>query len=249
MNYRGLKGKIAFVTGGTGIIGTAICKRLQKEGAVIVFSFLKSKNKAEKLLSKLTQNEYIHNAIEMDVTKRESVRRAMLFIKEKHGHLDILINNAGINKPNDFDKISDDEWDKIVDVNLKGPFICIQEALSILKKGASIINIGSVSGQYGGPRTAHYAVSKAGLISLGQVAARFLADRDIRVNTIAAGLVASDMANKGTKSPLVQKAIQSILLGRFATPDEIASVVAFLSSEDASYITGQTINVNGGLYF
>jgi len=136
-------------------------------------------------------------------------------------------------------------------VNLKGPFICCQEALPLLQaRGAgSIVNIGSVSGQYGGPRTAHYAASKAGLISLGQVVARFGAKHKIRCNTVAAGLIASDMAAAGMQSGAVSKAAESILLGRLGTPEEVARAVVFLASEEAGYITAQTINVNGGLYF
>ena len=114
---------------------------------------------------------------------------------------------------------------------------------------ASIINIGSVSGQYGGPRTAHYAASKAGLISLSQVIARFCADKNIRSNTISAGLIASDMGQEGLKSSSVQKAAENILLKRLGSYDEVAKSVIFLASSDSSYITAQTININGGLYF
>ena len=120
----------------------------------------------------------------------------------------------------------------------------------LIKSGnASVINIGSVSGQYGGPRTAHYAVSKAGLISLGQVIARFGAQYNIRCNTISAGLIASEMAEAGLQSAAVQQASENILLKRFGEQREVADVVAFLASDESSYITAQTINVNGGLYF
>ena len=113
----------------------------------------------------------------------------------------------------------------------------------------SIINVGSVSGQYGGPRTAHYAASKAGLISLGQVIARFSAQDNIRCNTVAAGLIASEMAAAGMQSSAVSKVAEGILLGRLGAPEEVAQVVVFLASDASSYITAQTINVNGGLYF
>ncbi|MDH5749138.1 MAG: SDR family oxidoreductase, partial [Rhodospirillales bacterium] len=167
------------------------------------------------------------------------------------GGLDILINNAGINNPTDFDRITDAEWDEILDVNLKGPFVCAQEALPYLRKSdhGSIVNIGSVSGQYGGPRTAHYAASKAGLISLGQVIARFAARDNIRCNTIAAGLIESEMAAASLQSSAVNDAAKGILLGRMGTPEEVAGAVVFLASDAAGYITGQTLNVNGGLYF
>ena len=124
------------------------------------------------------------------------------------------MNNAGANKPADFDQITDADWDEIMAVNLKGPFLCAQEALPALRRrgGGSIVNIGSVSGQYGGPRTAHYAASKAGLISLGQVIARFGAKDNIRCNTVAAGLIESEMAAAGMQSEAVKKAAAGILL-------------------------------------
>jgi 3-oxoacyl-[acyl-carrier protein] reductase len=170
---------------------------------------------------------------------------------ERYKRIDILVNNAGINKPTDFDKITDSDWDEILAVNLKGPFICAQEILPIMRKqqAGCIINISSISGQYGGPRTAHYAASKAGLISLGQVIARFGARYNIRCNTIAAGLITSEMAAKGMSFEVVKRAAANIPMGRLGTTYEVAKVVVFLASDASSYITAQTINVNGGLYF
>ena len=167
------------------------------------------------------------------------------------GGFSVLVNNAGINKPTDFDQVTDEDWDQILAVNLRGPFACSQVALPYLRDagGGSIIHIGSVSGQYGGPRTAHYAASKAGLISLSQVIARFGAKSKIRSNVVAAGLIQSEMAAAGLASAAVQKAADSIVLGRMGTPSEVGDAVAFLASDASSYITAQTINVNGGLYF
>ena len=141
------------------------------------------------------------NAIfaKMNVRKRLEVSVAMEMCKDSFDGIDILVNNAGINMPTDFDKILDNDWDEIMATNLKGPFICSQLAIKFMKErgGRSIINIGSVSGQYGGPRTAHYAASKAGLISLSQVIARFGASENIRCSsTISAGLIETDMAEK-----------------------------------------------------
>jgi 3-oxoacyl-[acyl-carrier protein] reductase len=190
-------------------------------------------------------------SLKMDVRDRASVREAVEACKSRFGRLDVLVNNAGINKPTDFDQVSDEDWDEVLAVNLKGPFICSQEALPLLREGVggSIVNISSVSGQYGGPRTAHYAASKAGLISLGQVIARFGAKDGVRCNTIAAGLISSEMATGSMQSPAVKKAAESIPLGRLGTPEEVADMVVFLASDAASYVTAQTFNVNGGLYF
>ncbi len=161
------------------------------------------------------------------------------------------MNNAGVNKPTDFDQVTDADWDWILSVNLKGPFICSQVFLDRIAKagGGAIVHIGSVSGQYGGPRTAHYAASKAGLISLSQVIARFGAGKGVRSNVVAAGLIQSDMAAAGMAAGAVQKAAENILLKRMGSAREVADAVAFLASDEASYITAQTVNVNGGLYF
>src|SRR6201999_3453562 len=139
------------------------------------------------------------------------------------------INNAGINKPTDFDQVTDADWDTILATNLKGPFICAQTFLPLLKDAGkgSIVHIGSVSGQYGGPRTAHYAASKAGLISLAQVIARFGAKYRVRSNTIAAGLIASEMAAAGMASAAVQKASEGIILKRMGAVHEVADAAVF----------------------
>ena len=189
-------------------------------------------------------------AVVMDVTDRASIESAAIEAAA-FGPVSILVNNAGVNKPTDFDQIQDGDWDFILDTNLKGPFLVAQAFLPLLKQanGASVIHIGSVSGQYGGPRTAHYAASKAGLISLSQVLARFGAPHAIRSNVVAAGLIASEMAAGGLQAASVQKAAENILLKRMGTPQEVGDAVAFLASDASSYITAQTINVNGGLYF
>jgi 3-oxoacyl-[acyl-carrier protein] reductase len=181
----------------------------------------------------------------LDVTDRNSILDAVGKIKEEKENIDILVNNAGINKPNDFDKISEKEWDEVMDVNLKGAFKVSQVLSLLLSIGGSIINISSVSGQIGGPRSTHYAASKAGLLSLTQNMAIYFAKKNIRVNSVSAGLIQSDMAESGINLGLVEKT----LLNRMGEPEEVAKVVAFLASNDASYITGQTINVNGGMFF
>jgi 3-oxoacyl-[acyl-carrier protein] reductase len=189
-------------------------------------------------------------ALQMDVTNRASIEVAAEQARG-FGAISILVNNAGVNKPTDFDRVTDEDWDFILSTNLKGPFICAQVFLPLLADagGGSIVHIGSVSGQYGGPRTAHYAASKAGLISLAQVIARFGAASNIRSNTVAAGLIASDMAQAGLAAASVQKAAENILLKRMGITREVADAVVFLASDASSYITAQTLNVNGGLYF
>ena len=161
------------------------------------------------------------------------------------------MNNAGINKPTDFDKIKEKDWDDILEVNLKGPFMVMQESKKLIKKSknGSIINVSSVSGQYGGPRTAHYAASKAGLISLNQVAARFFSKYKVRCNSLVPGFVKSEMTQKALKSKKMNNIISSILLNRQGSAKEVAKGASFLASDESSYMTGQVLNVNGGLYF
>ena len=243
-----LHDRIAFVTGGSRGIGKAIVRGLAAAGAKVAFTYQSKRDEAMALQREL-DNRAI--AFEMEVTDRTAVARTMHTTVDRLGPFSILVNNAGINKPTDFDQVTDADWDQILAVNLKGPFICSQVALPHLKAagGGSIVHIGSVSGQYGGPRTAHYAASKAGLISLAQVIARFGAKWNIRSNIVAAGLIQSEMAAAGLAAPAVAKAAESIVAGRLGTPGEVADAVVFLASDASRYITAQTINVNGGLYF
>ncbi|MEI9996342.1 MAG: 3-oxoacyl-ACP reductase family protein [Rhizomicrobium sp.] len=250
MNRFSLSGRNAVVTGGSRGIGRAIAIGLAQAGADVVFSYREKRVEADTVAAEIVKLGRRALALPMDVTSRASVE-AMAKEARNFGPISILVNNAGINKPTDFDKIEDADWDLIVDTNLKGPFICAQVFLPLLADagGGSIVHVGSVSGQYGGPRTAHYAASKAGLISLAQVIARFGAASHVRSNVVAAGLIASDMGNAGLQAASVQKAAEGIILKRLGRTDEVADAVVFLAGDAASYITAQTINVNGGLYF
>ena len=246
-----LNNKTVLVTGGSRGIGRQIALSMAAAGAKVCFTYSKSEEEACNVASE------IHGAggdaayFKADVRSRPELEKLFSQISEKWGLIDILVNNAGINQPTDFDQITDEAWDEVLSVNLKGPFICTQMAWPLLEKSgsASVINIGSVSGQYGGPRTAHYAASKAGLISLSQVIARFGAKKGIRSNVIAAGIIASDMGGVGLAAPAVAKVAENILLGRLGSFEDIALAAIFLGSDDSKYITAQTINVNGGLYF
>lgn len=252
-----LHGKNALVTGGGRGIGRAISLALAAAGARVTLTYASDRASAEATTADITAAGGDAACLALNVTDRESVKSALAQAADRAvsdadpcPRLDILVNNAGINKPTDFDHITDADWDEILAVNLRGPFVCTQEALPYLAvAGGSVINIGSVSGQYGGPRTAHYAASKAGLISLGQVAARFGARFGIRVNTVAAGLIGSPMAEAGLADPAVRQAAAAIPLGRLGLASEVADAVVFLASDKSAYITAQTINVNGGLYF
>lgn len=244
-----LKDKIALVTGGSRGIGRAIVNAFVREGASVYFTYSSNAEAARDTCEAVGLT--IDRAVQADVRDRAALQQLMAKIETEAGKLDVLVNNAGINNPTDFDQITDDDWDEILGVNLKGPFVVTQEAIGLLRKSgsASVIHIGSVSGQYGGPRTAHYAASKAGLISLAQVIARFLAPNGVRSNTLAAGLISSDMAAAGLANPAVQAAAAQVVQKRLGTVDEVAETAVFLASDRSSYVTAQTINVNGGLYF
>jgi 3-oxoacyl-[acyl-carrier protein] reductase len=245
-----LKGKNAVVTGGSRGLGAAIALGLAEAGADVLLTYRERHDEALAVVHQIKALGRRAEAVPMDVTDRLRIAHAVDQARG-FGPIAILVNNAGINRPTDFDAVTDADWDAVLDTNLKGPFMVAQAFLPLLKDagGGSIIHIGSVSGQYGGPRTAHYAASKAGLISLGQVIARFGAVHNIRSNTVAAGLIASEMAAGAMGSAAVQKAADSIILKRMGTPQEVADAVIFLASDASSYITAQTLNVNGGLYF
>lgn len=246
MSY--LKNKICLLTGGTGNIGKSIIKELLLNKAIVIFTFYKNKSTANDIIKAHKSDKLF--CLQLDNSSERSIKKTTSIIKKKFKKIDVLINNAGINRPNDFEKISLKEWNKILDTNLRGPFLIIKENIKLLKKSvsASVINISSISGQIGGPRTTHYAVSKAGLIALTQNAAINLAKYKIRCNTIAPGYIKSNM-EKISKNKIVEKLKRNILLKRLGTPSEVAYAVSFLASDKSKYMTGHTINLNGGLVF
>jgi len=211
-----------------------------------IITYKKNKSLAEELNQKL-KNSMI---IQLDISNRQNIRNAIQNILKKHERIDILVNNAGINKPTDFEDVTDKDWDEILNTNLKGSFMISQEIFSIMKKQnyGRIINISSISGQYGGPRTVHYAVSKAGLITLGHCLARFGAPYNITCNNIAPGIISTEMTKDEIANVNSSEIFKKILLNRPGTTDELTGIAVFLASDDSSYITGQTINVDGGYF-
>jgi 3-oxoacyl-[acyl-carrier protein] reductase len=243
-----LAGRRVVVTGGSRGIGRAIALECGRAGAKVGITYLAQAPAAQAVVDAIAAEGGPAHAAPMDVRARPSVRAGLAELAERLGGLDVLVNNAGVNKPTDFAQVTDDDWDEVLAVNLRGPFVVTQEALRFLPRGGAVVNIGSVSGQYGGPRTAHYAASKGGLIQLTECMARFCAPRGIRVNCVSPGLIRSEMAAAGLAglSPTIREAI---LLGRLGEPEEVGRAVVWVASDDAAYVTGQTVNVNGGLYF
>lgn len=245
----GLSNKVALVTGGSRGIGKAISLAFADAGAAVALTYRQAKDAADQVVSQIRDAHGQALALQMDVRDRSGVRDAIAGVKRQFGSLDILVNNAGVLQQKDFLTISDNDWDRTFDVNLKGVFICTQEIFPIMQRqgGGRIINIASTGGQLGGPLAVHYAASKAGVICLTKSLARLGAPH-ILVNCLAPGLIETEMTKGEIASGPGQAKLKQILLERPGTAAEVAQAALFLASRENSYITGQTININGGLY-
>ena len=246
-----LKNKVCFITGASRGIGKGIALAFAKEGAKIIIGYHLNEIAAEKTSEEIDKFQCENMTIRFDVVNRKSIKNAVRETVNNFGRIDVLVNNAGINMPKTFYEITDEEWDLIMSINLKGAFICSQEIMPIMEKQNSgrIINISSVSGQYGGPKTVHYAVSKAGVIALTQCLARYGAPNNILVNAIAPGIIKTDLTRNEFNTTTGKKIINLTLLKKPGQITDVSSVAILLASNEQNYITGQTISVNGGSYF
>ena len=238
--------KVALVTGAGSGIGRASALALLEAGTLVACGYNHNRTGAERV-AKAHPGAF---AVKIDIGSRASVKRALAASARHYGRgVDILVNNAALVQEKPFETLSDADWDRMLAVNLRGPFIVAQECLpSMLKrKWGRIINITSIGGQWGGMRQVHYAAAKAGLINLTHSLARLYSGAGITANAIAPGLVATGMIQKELKSKAGKKKASQIPLGRIAEPDEIAAGVVYLASEAAGYVTGQTLNINGGM--
>lgn len=244
-----LKGKAAIVTGSSRGIGKSIATTLMQSGAKVIVTYKKNEKMAEEIIKKDKIGKSI--AIQVDISNRSSIRAAKKIILDTFGSIDILVNNAAIAQEKPFYKITDDDWDEMMAINLRGPFMFSQEILPemIKQEWGRIVNISSIGGIWGGFNQVHYAAAKAGLINLTKSLAKIYSNDGITINAVAPGLVATDMSNNELNTSAGKKKVESIPLGRIASLEEVSNVVLFLCSNEASYITGQTINVNGGMYF
>lgn len=244
--------RVALVTGGSRGIGRAIAYRLAQQGASVVVNFVKREDKAAEVVELI--RGLGGNALTMcaDVSRYTEVEAMITQVVDEVGHIDFLINNAGINLDRSIIKMDLDWWQRVIDVNLTGTFNCCRCVLRNppklkLEPSSRIINISSVIGQMGSFGQTNYAAAKAGSIGLTKSLARELAKYGVTVNTIAPGFIETDMVNAMPKQVL-GAILRQIPLQRIGQPSEIAEVVAFLCSAQAGYITGSVINVNGGLY-
>lgn len=243
--------KIALVTGGARGIGRGIACSLARANVAVAIGFNQSVLDAERLVHEINSEGGRAIKVNIDASQRLSVVNAKHFINDVLGEVNILVNNAGISQEKLFLSIDDEDWDRMLSVNLKSAFITTQEFLpAMINAGwGRIINIGSIGGQWGGVNQVHYAVSKAGMIGLTRSIAKVYSKNGVTTNCVAPGLVLTEMSASEIASEAGIEKIKGIPIGRIATIDEVASVVAYLASDASSYVTGQTIGVNGGMYF
>jgi 3-oxoacyl-[acyl-carrier protein] reductase len=243
-----LAGRTAVVTGGTRGIGLAIARALAEDGASVVVSG----RDAARLESAVSELEGLGAAavgVAADQSKREDCDRLVDAAKERFGRIDVLVNNAGITRDQLLVRMKDDEWDQVMDTNLRGVFLMTRAvAKSMMRqKSGRIVNITSTAGAMGNPGQVNYSAAKAGVIGLTKAAARELAHWNILVNAVAPGLIETDMT-AGLPGAAREALLQQVPLKRIGAAREVAEVVRFLAGDGAAYVTGQTIHVNGGLY-
>lgn len=241
-----LNGKTALVTGASRGIGRAIALRLAEDGANVAVIYAGSADKAEAVVNEITALGVNAKAYRCNVADSTAVNETVKAVTNDLGKIDILVNNAGITRDGLMLRMKDEDFDAVLDTNLKGAFNMIRACYSgfIRKKSGRIINISSVSGIMGNAGQANYSASKAGVIGLTKSVARELASRGITCNAVAPGFIQTDMTeNLGDSNPL----LNSIPLGRMGKPEDIAAAVAFLASDSAAYITGEVLKVDGGL--
>ena len=243
-----LKDKVAVVTGGGRGIGRAIVLALGREGIKVLINYRGKKESAFETLEELKKLGGEGEIYQADVSVEEEVEKMFNFVIEKWGKLDILVNNAGITKDNLLIRMKSEEWDQVINTNLRGVFLCTKSALKIMLKQRSgrIINISSVVGLKGNIGQANYASAKAGIIGFTKAVAREVASRGITVNAIAPGFIKTEMTDVLSEE-MKKKVLDEIPLGRFGDPEDVANAVKFLVSDEASYITGIVLNVDGGL--
>jgi 3-oxoacyl-[acyl-carrier protein] reductase len=243
-----LKSKVALVTGAGRGIGRAIALQLANAGTRVAINYNASAAAAEALVAEIAESGGEALAIKADISRLEEATALVEQVLAQWGQLDILVNNAGITRDNLLLRMKEDEWDRVIEVNLKGCFNCCKAAIRPMSRArqGSIINIASVVGLRGNAGQANYAAAKAGIIGLTRSLAREMGSRGIRVNAVAPGFIDTDMTSV-LPAQLKERMLEAIPLGRVGTGDDVARLVEFLAGSGAAYITGQVIAVDGGM--
>ncbi|MEH7074992.1 3-oxoacyl-[acyl-carrier-protein] reductase [Neobacillus drentensis] len=243
-----LEGKAALVTGASRGIGREIALELARQGANVAVNFSGSEAKANEVVDEIKALGREAFAVKCDVSNAEEVAAMVKGTIDNFGKLDILVNNAGITKDNLLMRMKEEEWDDVININLKGVFLCTKAVTRQMMKQrvGRIINIASVVGVSGNPGQANYVAAKAGVIGLTKTAAKELASRNITVNAIAPGFITTDMTDKLSEEVKAEM-LRQIPLARLGEPKDIAKITAFIASDDSAYMTGQTLHINGGM--
>jgi 3-oxoacyl-[acyl-carrier protein] reductase len=242
------EGKTAVITGSARGLGKAIALKLASLGANIVLNDIPSSESLDETAEEFKKAGYKVAVTRGDVRNTEDVKAMIAAGVDAFGSVDILVNNAGITNDKPMALMSEDDWDIVLDINLKGAFLCTKFAAKQMmkQKYGRIVNLASVAGRYGNKGQANYSASKAGLIGLTKTTAKEFASRGITCNAVAPGTIKSKMTD-ALPEEVRNKYLENIPLGRFGTPEDVANVVAFLASDDASYVTAQVIDIDGGL--
>jgi 3-oxoacyl-[acyl-carrier protein] reductase len=242
------KGQVALVTGGARGIGKTIAENLAKKGVSLAIADVSAESAGE-TARELASLGVKTSALRLDVSKSDQVVKVFEDIVSEFGRLDILVNNAGITKDGLVLRMKEEDWDAVININLKGVFLCSKEAVKVMvkQKYGRIINIASVVAFMGNPGQANYSASKAGIVGLTKTVAREYASRGITVNAVAPGFIATAMTDALAEN-VKQEMLKSIPVGKFGSVDDVAHAVAFLASPESGYITGHVIHVNGGMY-
>lgn len=241
-----MKKKTVLITGGARGIGKAMSKAFAKEGYNVLVNFNKSENEAKELYTILNEKNFSVKLFKADISNREDVENMVDYCIKEFGGLDVLVNNAGVSQDKLFTDITDEDWDNMMNINLKGSFYCSQVALKyMISEKGNIINISSIWGISGASCEVHYSITKAGIIGMTKALAKEVGPSNIRVNSIAPGVINTDMLS-GYNEEDIDALVEETPLMRLGTPEDIANCAIFLASDKSNFITGQVISPNGG---